>query len=499
MEKKKPTSHTSMESGYSSVRTLVQKTSNFTTGARMKNRPHQDAHFLAEEIARLDLERENLDEHRARLTTQLRKLEENTGFADNISEHDFASLTGTDFQILFKDQEISNRQDEPTIDDHQNAHNVQRRAGGSIAEMYGVKEQDVMTRLNNRSALPTVHYNSKHDFASLTGTDFHALFGDRSETKGRYQHCIDKHDAGSNLERDEAFRPQTRKNVPNQSESSVIGQQKHSVKTLNKWSQISYTRDSPLSQECPGVPTQVPTAPFSSDSIDDWVVVRTEENPECSKPRHFGPITDLSQLFKTTFQESQVYDPFYGGHDRHFVDRIKILKFNGRNPELFREFEMGILTKIVNNKRLDWDAKFLSLLGNLSGCPFSTVNAYSEKLNIENFVQAIEDLWYTYLQPEIYQNALVQQLLMANPVDVLKIETLKETEALITKIYRTFGCSMSDDIATANFLGKIKMTSKSKLEFLTWLASRHENQTLRSFKEWLSSTYKASRTTNLFY
>ena len=103
------------------------------------------------------------------------------------------------------------------------------------------------------------------------------------------------------------------------------------------------------------------------------------------------------------------------------------------------------------------------------------------------------------MQPEIYQNALVQQLLMANPVDVLKIETLKETEALITKIYRTFGCSMSDDIATANFLGKIKMTSKSKLEFLTWLASRHENQTLRSFKEWLSSTYKASRTTNLFY
>ena len=266
------------------------------------------------------------------------------------------------------------------------------------------------------------------------------------------------------------------------------------VKRLNKWSQIS-----PLSQGCSGISTQVPTAPYSSDLIDDWVVVRTEENPEGSKPRHFGPITNLSQLFKTSFQESQLYDPSYKGHDRHFIDELKIRKFNGQNPELFREFEMGILIKIVNNKLLDWDAKYLSLMGNLSGCPLLTASAYSDKLNMENFVRVIEDLWYTYGQPEMYQNALVQQLFMADPVDILKVETLKNTEALILRILKTFGCSMSEDIASSFILENIKMTSQTKLDYLTWLASRHQKRTLKSFKEWLSCIYNASRTTNSFY
>ena len=210
-----------------------------------------------------------------------------------------------------------------------------------------------------------------------------------------------------------------------------------------------YPKNSPPSQRreqyLPRIQTRVPTVPFSSCSVDDWVVIRTTEHPKIMKPRHYGPITNLSQLFKNSFQESVVYDRYYEGHNRKVLEEIKIINFNGRNLELFRDFERGVLMKIINNKVLYWDAKFLFLMDNLSGCPLSTVQIYSDELTMQNFIQAIEDLWYTYGQPSKYRDALISELTHSEPVDLKRPETLKNTENLIVRIFRSFGMESSMD------------------------------------------------------
>ena len=334
--------------------------------------------------------------------------------------------------------------------------------------------------------------------ASVTGTDFQILFGDK-DPKSHF---------GSNPKSDFHSKPgpSRRQNKPkcNHVERSRSFQQqwrRSNVPTLeteypetetNGSDRPDWRSHSPKSPRKD--PYFAPNGPFSSYSRSNWIVVRTDEHPEITKPRHYGPITDLSQLFKNAFQASAVYDPSYKGHDRHALEQIKVVNFNGRNLQFFQEFEKGILIKIINNKVLDWDAKFMFLMENVSGCPLSTVNVYADKLTVENFVQAIEDLWYAYGGPTNYQNTLIQMLQTADPVDIQKPETLKSMEGLIVKIFRTFGYSTIDDFGSSFLLGSVKMTDKSKQDFLNWLVSRHQQRNLKSFKQWLSCTYTVWKT-----
>ena len=236
--------------------------------------------------------------------------------------------------------------------------------------------------------------------------------------------------------------------------------------------------------------TQVSTPNCSGN---DWVVVRTTNHPEIEKPYHYGKITELSQMFKSAFQESALYDPYYKGKDWKILAGIDIIKFNGHNLEDFQEFERGLLMKIVNNRVLNWDAKFLLLMDQVSGCPLATVQAYADKLTLENFVMAIEDLWYTYGQITSSQNFLAQKLLQAEPVNIKKLETLKNMEILITKIF-TGNIPDADTMACSVTMSSINMTTETEQLFKNWLMMRQQKRSLKHFHQWLSSTYKVYST-----
>ena len=338
-----------------------------------------------------------------------------------------------------------------------------------------IESTDFMAKKNRRSAdfkndEPTLKNlnigdESKHDFASLTGTKSQNYFGN---------HEIPVRGSKSDIAKGFYSRTETKRGsrtepIPN----DRFDQRFHFQR-----------RD----QYRPGFQTQVPNAPFSSHSMNDWVVVRTTENPEITKPRHYGRITELSQLFKNSFQESSVYEPGYKGHDRHILAEIKVIVYSNQNLDLFKDFEQGILVKIINNKVLNWDAKFLFLLENLSGSPLSIVTAYSDVMTMENFVQALEDLWYTYGRPTKQRKLLISKLKTADPVDINKLETLKNTEALIIKIIRTTGYSMNDDDSSF-LLESIRMTDATNQYFISYLTNRHLEWTLPNFKKWLAACY----------
>ena len=342
---------------------------------------------------------------------------------------------------------------------------------------------DLMTKKNRRSAdfkneqkkpeEPTLKNLNigdeyKHNFASLTGTKSRNYFGN---------HEIPVRGSKSDIVKGFYSRTETKR-----------GSRTEPIPTDQFDKRFHFPQSQRRDQYLPGFQTQVPNAPFSSHSMNDWVVVRTTENPEITKPRHYGRITDLSQLFKNSFQESSVYEPGYKGHDRHVLAEIKVIVYGNQNLDLFKDFEQGILLKIINNKVLNWDAKFLFLLENLSGSPLSTVTAYTDALTMANFVQALEDLWYAYGRPSILQKILISKLRTGDPVDINKLETLKNTEALITKIFRTFGWSTNDDNYSF-LLESIRMTNATHLSFTTYLVIRHLDRTLPNFKKWLAAYY----------
>ena len=149
--------------------------------------------------------------------------------------------------------------------------------------------------------------------------------------------------------------------------------------------------------------------------------------------------------------------------------------------------------KIINNRVLSWDAKFLFLMDNVSGCPLTTVQAYSDRLTMENFVLAIEDLWYTYGVITSSNNFLIQRLFQADPVNIKKLETLKNMENLITKIFRNF--PYTDFMDSSFVIDNIKMTTETEQLFNNWLMTRQQGRrSLKLFQQWLSTTYKVYST-----
>ena len=106
---------------------------------------------------------------------------------------------------------------------------------------------------------------------------------------------------------------------------------------------------------------------------------------------------------------------------------------------------------------------------------------------------AIEDLWYTYGQITSSQNFLAQKLLQAEPVNIKKLETLKNMEILITKIF-TGNIPDADTMACSVTMSSINMTTETEQLFKNWLMMRQQKRSLKHLHQWLSSTYKVYST-----
>ena len=229
---------------------------------------------------------------------------------------------------------------------------------------------------------------------------------------------------------------------------------------------------------------------------NDWIEIKTKMHPQSGKPRHYGKINSFKNLFVNSFQSCYLYDPNYQGCGYSSRDKIKIVHFDGENIEYYREFEQGILIKAINNVSDDWDAKFFTLLNSISGTALLTVQAYTGALTIENFIQALEDLYYNYGHPKKYRNALTYQLLHEERIDLKNPKSLQRINALITKVLRAFDTDMSSGISKQAMLSQtfisecVKMTDEAKDSYRTWCMIKDEERNIQSLTNWLTYTYQ---------
>ena len=235
---------------------------------------------------------------------------------------------------------------------------------------------------------------------------------------------------------------------------------------------------------------------LQNTSMDDWVCVQTDRHPENNKPKHYGKIRKFTHLFQNCFQQHMVYDPYSQSKSNSAQKAVQITKFDGRNCEYFREFEQGVLIKIINDETLDWTSKFYLLLSSTSGAALNTIQSYTDDLDMAGFIQALEDLYYHYGQTSQFRDALIHQLMSEDPIDPKKTETLQRTNALIKRILRTFAGGnrneTNDQLTMSFFLESVKMTDDAKKEYRTYLTSTNQRKGLPSFTKWLSITYEQS-------
>ena len=150
--------------------------------------------------------------------------------------------------------------------------------------------------------------------------------------------------------------------------------------------------------------------------------------------------------------------------------------------------------KIINDETLDWDLKFFMLLNNTSGSALSAIQAYSDDLDMEGFVQAIEDLYYYYGRPDQFRQALIHQLSEAEPIDLRTLETLQITNALIKRIIRSFpGANQNSDFLMSCLWSYINITESALVEYRNWLTATDKKFGLPSFTEWLTLTCELGR------
>ena len=230
---------------------------------------------------------------------------------------------------------------------------------------------------------------------------------------------------------------------------------------------------------------------FAPSPEDDWVCVVTEKHPETDKPLHRGKITSFENLFKNSFQMRYLFNPRANGNTQGSYSRTIIHKFDGNNIEMFRSFEQGVLMKIINDDTLNIDGKFYQLLEYLGGAPLFVVEAYAEKLTITNFVNAIEALYYAYGEPTKFRDALLRQLMNEDPIDLKKPESLLRINALIKRVFRSFGGNTGkDDLLSMSFiLEAIKMTPETAYAFHNWLGSNMRTKSLELLQRWLEWMY----------
>ena len=232
---------------------------------------------------------------------------------------------------------------------------------------------------------------------------------------------------------------------------------------------------------------------------NDWVSVATDRHPETNKPRlAYGKITQFKDLFTRSFQYHKLYNPNSMGNVNSATKSIQVTNFDGRNVEYFRQFEQAILLKVINNDTMDFQTKFHFLLAHTAGAALRTVQIYTNDLDMANFVQALEDLYYTYGQPHQLRDALLHQLSEEDPVDVKKPESLQKISALIKRIQKTFaqeGIPQNSDVLSNGLLLEIvKMTEESKRDYKQWIINGQREKGLASFTQWINYMYEYSVT-----
>ena len=218
-----------------------------------------------------------------------------------------------------------------------------------------------------------------------------------------------------------------------------------------------------------------------------WYSVSTKKHPEEEKPIHYGKIKSFRQLFENAFDMNYLFDPMA----KERSEKLKPVRFDGNNVELFKEFEQSVLIRIINNNSSDFDEKFLALLDTLSGSPLAVVQSYTEKLDVCNFVKAIEDLYYAYGEDNKFRDALLRQLMNEEPVDVKRPETLLKLRALIGRVFRAFGGDTKGNhvLSTSFVMESIRMTPEASLSYKAWLCSTRTKKSLKAFEEWLEWEY----------
>ena len=230
----------------------------------------------------------------------------------------------------------------------------------------------------------------------------------------------------------------------------------------------------------------------------DFTSVPTEKHPEKQKPKHFGKIKKFPNLFRNSFQMEYLYDPTIEEPDINALSAIEIVKFNGNNIEDFPQFEMYVVIRIINKRWLDFDVKCMMLMSNLAGTALYIVQSYFyEELNMQNFVSAIEALWYAYGEPTKFRNALLRQLINGDPVDMKKPDTLINAASLIRRIINAFGSDEDDALALSCIMESLNITKETSSAYYMWLWISKHDHTLQNLLDWLKWNF--SQTVDLRY
>ena len=200
---------------------------------------------------------------------------------------------------------------------------------------------------------------------------------------------------------------------------------------------------------------------------EELVCILTTRNPQEDKPFHEGKITCFSQLFENSFLFHHLYNPESTSLTSNF-SQLPITVFDGTKIEDFPNFEHLVLVKIVNNIKLDFEEKFLLLLNYLEGPALEVAQTFTEKLDIINFVHAIEALWYIYGEPNRFRNLLMTKLYSQEPVNLQRPKTLLNVASLIEQILGTFTCH--EELAEDSLNKAIKMTDETIDQYFNWLS-----------------------------
>ena len=231
---------------------------------------------------------------------------------------------------------------------------------------------------------------------------------------------------------------------------------------------------------------------------NDWVCVPTKKHPGEEKPLHHGKIRSFRNLFENSFRMIFLFDPTKS-HSQSAYPIVRLIKFDGSNVELFREFEQSVLIRIINNDSLDFDSKFLGLLDTLGGSPLAVVQSFTEELDAANFVRAIEALYYAYGEPTKFRNALIRQLINEDPLDMKNPESFLKINSLITRIYRAFEVDGDNQaLSMSCILQSIRMTPETTLAYRTWLCSSMKEKSLEALQQWLEWMYQENISENFF-
>ena len=233
---------------------------------------------------------------------------------------------------------------------------------------------------------------------------------------------------------------------------------------------------------------------YANQQQNDVVSVSTKKHPETTKPLHQGRITSFRNLFENSFELHVLYDPTSRGYSQEAYSGIKKVEFNGRNIEHFPEFEQYMLMRVINNETLDFDGKFHMLLSATRDAPLGVVQVYTDTLNLANFVQAIEDLYYYYGEPSKFRDTLINRFLNQEPIDMSQPETLLHTSSMISRIFRAFkGVKGGDELLSMSlFMNSIKMTPATALRYMNWRTARMTKNSLKSLQMWLEVEHSLS-------